>query len=170
MPTYIEISDAEIAPNQPLTTSLITRLRDNALAYLGAPAGTKLVSRSPSAPLGWTTDSGLDDRALRVTSGAPSSGGDIAFSNVFGSAYTPSGGNNPSNISVTVPRDGWGTTGGNSAGRLVTGDGGSGFTDNIEQASADRALSGTADAQSWNATNSKDLRVLYLDVQIITKA
>lgn len=171
MPTYIEISDAEIAPNQPLTTSLMTRLRDNALSYLGAPTGQKLVGRSNPAPLGWTIETGIDDRALRVVTGAISAAGGQAFSNVFGSEYFPAGTNNNSNVSnIDVPRDGWGTSGGNVSGRLLVGNGGGALPSGIEQASADQEITGTAAAQGWNPSNSKDLRVSYIDVVVIIKS
>lgn len=83
MPTYAEITNAEIAPEQPLTTSLFTRLRDNTLAYAGAPTGTRAPWRQSSAPLGWTKLTDHNDKAFRVVSGSLVDGGTIDFSTCF---------------------------------------------------------------------------------------
>lgn len=85
MAEYVPITDDEIVPEAPLTTSLVFRLRDNALAYLGAPIGTRGIFPQASAPLGWVIDAALSNRALRI---APTGGGSIAgvvgFTTVFG--------------------------------------------------------------------------------------
>lgn len=88
MPTYVPILDAEVAAEQPVTVSLMTRLRDNALAYLGAPAGTSSLFQQTAAPLGWTKGTAHNDKTFRVVSGAVSSGGSLAFSTVFGKTAT----------------------------------------------------------------------------------
>jgi hypothetical protein len=49
-------------------------------------AGTKLVFAQTAAPTGWTKDITNNDAALRVVSGAASTGGVTAFSTVFASA------------------------------------------------------------------------------------
>lgn len=89
MPDYIGIDDSEIAPEAPVTTSLMTRLRDDALAFLGAPTATKILLRQAVAPLGWVkVTSGVDNRAIRVVSGTLSDGGSSPFSTVFGLTAT----------------------------------------------------------------------------------
>jgi len=54
------------------------------------PAGTAMLFAQASAPTGWTKDTTHNDKALRVVSGTPSSGGSTAFSTVFASR-TPTG-------------------------------------------------------------------------------
>lgn len=88
MPTYIAIADAEVAAEAPITVSLMTRLRDNALAYLGAPSTTAMLFRQATAPLGWTKLTNNNDKALRVVSGALADGGVLAFSSAFGQQTT----------------------------------------------------------------------------------
>lgn len=90
MATYVSISDAEVAPEAPVTTSLMTRLRDNALAYAGAPTGTRALWQQTSAPLGWTKDTSHNNKALRLTSGTVGSGGSVGFSTLFGRTATDS--------------------------------------------------------------------------------
>lgn len=89
MPTYSAILDAEVAPEAPITTSLITRLRDNALAYLGAPSGTSVVGfKQASAPLGWTKDTSNNDKGIRLVSGTPSTSGSVAYSTLHARTTT----------------------------------------------------------------------------------
>jgi hypothetical protein len=52
------------------------------------PAGTVLLFQQTAAPTGWTKVTTHDDKALRVVSGAASSGGTVAFSTVFGQSAT----------------------------------------------------------------------------------
>lgn len=49
------------------------------------PAGTKMLFVQTAAPTGWTKDTDQDDKALRVVSGTPGTGGATAFTTVFGS-------------------------------------------------------------------------------------
>ncbi|BCH30287.1 hypothetical protein MesoLjLc_22170 [Mesorhizobium sp. L-8-10] len=64
----------------------------NAASTLGGnkvdafPAGTRMLFQQTAAPTGWTKDTSIDDRALRVVSGSASLGGAVAFSAVFSSA------------------------------------------------------------------------------------
>lgn len=50
------------------------------------PAGTRMLFQQTAAPTGWTKDTVLNERALRVVSGSVTIGGAIAFSTVFSSA------------------------------------------------------------------------------------
>ena len=54
-----------------------------AWAYL--PSGTKVLFAQTSAPTGWTKSTTHDNKALRVVSGAASSGGSVAFTTAFAS-------------------------------------------------------------------------------------
>lgn len=52
------------------------------------PSGTRLLFQQSTAPTGWTKDTTVNDRALRVVSGAVGSGGSIWFSTLFGRTGT----------------------------------------------------------------------------------
>lgn len=52
------------------------------------PAGTRMLFQQSTAPTGWTKDTTVNDKALRVVSGAVGSGGSVAFSTVFGRTAT----------------------------------------------------------------------------------
>jgi microcystin-dependent protein len=90
MPTYVEILDSEISAENPVTVSLMTRMRDNALAYMGAPTGTRAPFQQTAAPLGWTkeTSSTYDEAAPRVVTGSVGTGGSVDFSTVFARTAT----------------------------------------------------------------------------------
>lgn len=88
MPTYVVIDDSEIAAENPVTVSLMTRLRDNALAYAGAATGTRAMWQQTSAPLGWTKESLYNDYVPRVVTGSAGVGGSVAFSTLFGRTAT----------------------------------------------------------------------------------
>lgn len=50
------------------------------------PSGTKMLFQQTTAPTGWTKDTTHDNKALRVVTGAASSGGADSFTTVFGTA------------------------------------------------------------------------------------
>lgn len=52
------------------------------------PSGTAMVFQQTAAPTGWTKATTHNDKALRVVTGAASSGGATAFSSVFGAGKT----------------------------------------------------------------------------------
>ena len=54
------------------------------------PSGTAMLFVQTAAPTGWTKQTTNNDKALRVVSGAASTGGSVAFSTAFAS-QTPSG-------------------------------------------------------------------------------
>lgn len=56
---------------------------------VGFPTGTVLAGfQQTSAPPGWTKNTTHDDKALRVVTGTPTTGGSVAFSTVFGLTAT----------------------------------------------------------------------------------
>jgi hypothetical protein len=57
------------------------RLRNGALG--GMPSGTRMLFQQSSAPVGWTKLTTHNNKALRVVSGAVSSGGTLDFDAVF---------------------------------------------------------------------------------------
>lgn len=61
-----------------------------AITALSFAAGTAMLFAQASAPTGWTKSTTHNDKALRVVSGTPSSGGSTAFSTVMASR-TPAG-------------------------------------------------------------------------------
>jgi hypothetical protein len=62
------------------------------------PVGTLMLFQQTSAPTGWTKQTTHNDKALRVVTGAASSGGTTAFSSVMASR-TPSGSNSGGSVS-----------------------------------------------------------------------
>ena len=54
----------------------------------GFESGTRAFFQQTTAPTGWTKDTTHNDKALRIVSGAVSSGGATAFSSVMGSGKT----------------------------------------------------------------------------------
>jgi hypothetical protein len=54
-------------------------------AWTNLPAGTVMLFVQTSAPTGWTKSTAHDNKALRVVSGAASSGGSVAFTTAFAS-------------------------------------------------------------------------------------
>ena len=64
------------------TTAFVATAINNAQAF---PSGTKMLFQQTSAPTGWTKiTSGVNNKALRVVSGSVGSGGNVAFTTVFG--------------------------------------------------------------------------------------
>ena len=61
-------------------------------------AGTLMLFQQTSAPTGWTKQTTHNDKALRVVTGAASSGGTTAFSSVM-TSRTPSGSNSGGSVS-----------------------------------------------------------------------
>lgn len=50
------------------------------------PSGTLMLFQQTSAPVGWTKEVTHDDKALRVVTGSASSGGNDAFTTIFGAS------------------------------------------------------------------------------------
>ncbi len=130
------------------------------------PSGTKLTFPQASAPTGWTKDTTHNDKALRVVSGTPSSGGSVAFSTAFASK-TPSGTIGDTTLTTDqIPSHVHGLLIGPS-------DAGSG---NLDFATSGGAVSMTTEAagggQSHTHTfsgNAINLAVSFVDVLIATK-
>jgi hypothetical protein len=75
------ISPTELSYLDGVTSAIQTQL--NGLANQGIPSGTKMLFAQTSAPTGWTKDTTHDNKALRVVSGAASSGGSVSFTSAF---------------------------------------------------------------------------------------
>jgi hypothetical protein len=65
------------------------------------PVGTLMLFQQTTAPTGWTKQTTHNDKALRVVTGAASSGGTTAFSSVMASR-TPAGSVTMSNAAFTL--------------------------------------------------------------------
>lgn len=133
-----------------------------AWAYL--PTGTAMMFVQTSAPTGWTKSTTHDNKALRVVSGAASSGGTTAFTSVF-TSRTITTANMPSHThTLTDPGHTHtiGTTnsaGGGGSGSVVGG--GTSYTTST-------ATTGITIANAGSGT-AMDFAVQYVDVIIATK-
>lgn len=131
------------------------------------PAGTAMLFVQTAAPTGWTKSTTHNDKALRVVSGAASSGGSVAFTTAFASqAVSGTVGSTtltttqiPSHTHTVPAYGGCGVTPG------IQYQGGGGFQGNITS-------SATGGGGSHNHTftgTAINLAVQYVDVIIATK-
>lgn len=181
MATYVPIVDAEVAAEQPVTVSLMTRLRDNILSYLGAPSTTVMLFRQTLSPLGWTKSTANTDKAIRVTSGTLADGGVLAFSTAFGRVvtdgrvlvvgelptHTPSGSVSQPSITTTIRSVTVGVGGVNIAVATAP------PNNDAQTTTIDTASTPTFTGAPIGVNNAHehgmDIRVQYLDVIIATK-
>ena len=89
-PTFTGTPAGPTAATETNTTQLATTAfaRAAATAIANAaffPAGTKMLFQQSTAPTGWTKDTTHNNKALRVVTGAVSSGGTVSFSDAFAS-------------------------------------------------------------------------------------
>jgi hypothetical protein len=75
--TYTSVSYGILSTANPAASSVTTFPKDTIMAF-----------QQTAAPVGWTKETTHDDKALRVVTGTPSSGGSVAFSTVFGLTAT----------------------------------------------------------------------------------
>lgn len=76
------ITPTELSYLDGVTSNIQTQL--NAAAS-SIPSGTKMLFAQTNAPTGWTKDTTHDNKALRVVSGAASTGGSVPFTTAFAS-------------------------------------------------------------------------------------
>jgi hypothetical protein len=84
----LSVTTAKLADSSVTTAKLADSSVTAAKIASGAipaafPSGTRMLFQQTAAPTGWTKDTTIDDKALRVVSGAVSSGGSVAFSTAF---------------------------------------------------------------------------------------
>lgn len=138
---------------------------------VGFSSGTVMIFGQTSAPTGWTKSTTHNDKALRVVSGAASSGGSTAFTSVF-TSRTITTSNMPSHshgvtdpghthtLNYSVP-----TSGADSD----RGTGSSLFSiDNTATPSTTSSLTGIT-IQNAGSGDPMDFAVAYVDVIIATK-
>jgi len=77
------ISPAELSYLDGVTSNLQAQI--NTVSAASIPAGTKMLFAQTNAPTGWTKDTTHDNKALRVVSGAASTGGSVPFTTAFAS-------------------------------------------------------------------------------------
>lgn len=137
------------------------------------PAGTRLLFQQSTAPTGWTKDTTVNDKALRVVSGAVGSGGDTGFSSIFSrtmvdsttlvTSQMPSHGHSlrveSNSVDSSAPYTQPYLAATNSSLRTAT------------HASNPATASGSVQANGGNGshTHGLDLRLAYIDVIIATK-
>lgn len=127
------------------------------IAAAGFASGTSLPCFNSSAPVGWTKQVVHNDKAVRLVTGVPASGGTVAFSTVFGKTAT-----DPFTLTSTeMP----GHTHKYGSGLL---------TDTATSGSANRIQVGTANTSSGTGSDGAhshgmDVRVQYVDMIMINK-
>lgn len=135
-------------------------------AYLQTfDAGTAMVFQQTAAPTGWTKSTTNNDKALRVVSGAASTGGSVAFSTAFAS-QTPAG--TISNTTLTTAQMPSHTHSVPQGGGLIL----SGGTCIYGGATSAQTTGSTGGGGSHNHTftgTAINLAVQYVDVIIATK-
>lgn len=135
-----------------------------AWAYL--PAGTTMVFAQTSAPTGWTKSTTHNDKALRVVSGAASSGGLVAFTTAFSAARALSGSTDGHAITIAEMPAHTHTIGVQAA----TYAGGATPVSGSNAGSSTTSSTGSGDAHSHTlGAGSVDLAVQYVDVIIAVK-
>jgi len=122
-------------------------------------SGTVLVFRQTSAPVNWTKQTAVNDAGLRVTSGAISTGGSVAFSTLFGTTQVGATTLGASQIPSH--------THGYSAPAFYNTFGGGSFGATGSPSAAANTDGGTGGGGSH--THSHDMRLTYADVIIATK-
>jgi hypothetical protein len=144
--------------------------RASGLALAAFASGTIMTFGNSTAPTGWTKGSTHDNKAMRLVTGTPSTGGSVGFTTAFAS-QTPAGtvSGTPS-LSATVSQNGWGVDAGtSSSGRLITSTGGSNPS-GTGTATGAGTLSISANTWSGSFTGSAiNLAVNYVDMILATK-
>ena len=134
------------------------------------PSGTRMLCQQSPAPTGWTKDTTMNDRALRVVSGAVASGGVTGFSSIFSRTMVDSttlvASQMPGHAHEVI--DSVGTyvrRAGNAGGGIQvirTTDNGTGATNSTQLVTGTQGSNGSH-------THGLDLRLAYIDVIIATK-
>ena len=146
------------------------------------PTGTKMVFRQASAPTGWTQDTTLNDRVLRLVSGAGGgTGGSWTISGLTVSGHALTVGELPAHAHWTVGDRSYSASGGigagnsNAIGKWGSDDVGAGedqYTLQPATGAADRAATssvGSGQSHSHGISSNASWRPLYADVIVATK-
>ena len=173
----ITTADADLATLEAAIDVLDAQVDAIASAMRG-PTGTAMLFRQTTPPTGWTKGTDLDDYALRLVTGTPSTGGSTAFTSVFTSrtiltANLPSHTHSFSDTGTLSFVD--------STGFLInvseddTATGATGGSDRVTSVSDDTAtVSGTfsfsVTSGSTGSGSAWDFAVQYVDTIYATKA
>ncbi len=172
-----------ITTNLSTANSTLTTVNNSyatVVANLYAPSGTVSVFKQTSAPTGWTKGATHNDKALRLVSGAASTGGSTAFTSVFTSrtivtgnlpAHTHTWAQTPSVslFSNGVSDNAWVTSLDISGEDMEAGgtDVMDDYTRSTDTFSATGSVSGTSGSTGSGA--AMDFAVRYVDVILATK-
>lgn len=161
------------------TTTTHTNTYNTVVANLYAPAATAALFKQTSAPTGWTKGATHNNKALRLVSGAVSTGGSTAFTSVF-TSRTIAEANLPAHThswasgtcSVTFNDNTFLTNVDLSSSTGLRNGGSTGVVDDLNESSA--TISGTASISSTNTGSAgsgtaMDFAVKYADLIIATK-
>ncbi|WP_164561997.1 hypothetical protein [Nitratidesulfovibrio vulgaris] len=133
------------------------------------PAGTRMLFQQSTAPTGWTKDTTVNDKALRVVSGAVGSGGSVAFSTLFGRTIVDS----TTLVASQMPSHAHSTYI-NSSLMSATIQGLHVTNDNMDttliRLSGALSVQTTSQGGNGSHTHGLDLRLAYVDIIIATKA
>jgi len=160
-----------VAPgaNGNVLTSDGTTWTSAAASSSGFPSGTLMLFQQTSAPTGWTKQTTHDNKALRVVSGAASSGGSVAFTTAFASKSV-SGTVGGTTLTVTqIPAHSHSTR------RFSSGSVGSSLAGSISSATTVTASPVTTDTGGGSSHDHTftgtaiDLAVQYVDLIIASK-
>jgi hypothetical protein len=143
---YIEIDAPAVAGNQ---TFIVPN-------DFGFPSGTTMLFVQTSAPTGWTKSTTHNDKALRVVSGAASSGGATAFSAVMNGSV-----NATTLTEAQIPSH----THSYSSGLTTQMNASSGTIRNV----SDPPTANTSGATGGGGSHTHSMNVAYVDVIIATK-
>jgi len=120
-------------------------------------SGTLMLFQQSTAPTGWTKETTHNDKALRVVSGAASSGGTNAFSTTFSATYATED-ESAHTHTTSIPATGW--------------SGGTHATARAYWAASDPNRVNTRNLTSGGGTahaHDVDLDILYVDLIIASK-
>jgi hypothetical protein len=179
--TNIAAAISTITSNLSTSNTTLTSVNASyatATGALYAPAATGMIFQQTAAPTGWTKGATHNNKALRLVSGAVSSGGSTAFTSVL-TSITLATANLPAHThswsdtatldfsSTTTFRtdvslhSSTGVTGGGANDRLTD------FNESTDTMSATVSVSGTTD--SAGSGTAMDFAVKYIDVIFATK-
>jgi hypothetical protein len=131
---------------------------------IGLAPGTKMMFVQTAAPTGWTKDTTHDNKALRVVSGAASTGGTVAFTTAFASKSVAGTVGNTTLVESQMPSHNHSQIGVNNLNGLSAGSGAA------SGATANTGSKGGNGAHNHSFTGTAiDMAVQYVDTIIATK-
>ena len=148
---------------------------------LGVPSGTRMLFQQTAAPTGWTKDTTHNNKALRLVSGAASTGGSVAFTTAFSGVVAGTVGDTALSIAQLpahrhlIFRDvdsGTALSASNQPARRFSSGGDESYsvTGSASEPNVGRSESiGSGDPHTHSFTGTTDLAVAYVDLIIATK-